>query len=174
MALKVLPTTIERSPPSCIFSALDSTPKNHDRSSKGIFPSAITFTRLVRALRKVTLVCPFDSQIFQILGETPSKRALEPLEKNMTHDSIVDENFEVEKQPISVVRNIDNFPLPKFQLEGRVVVDHQSCNLVVAYCHSVLNVFSSVIYTNGKLVFAVISKNWVAIIFLIIFNFFMF
>ena len=82
---KVLPTAIGRSPPSGFFRAIRFAPKKYGRSSKDTFPSRITFTRFVRALRKIIPICPFNLAIkfFKTWGEMPSNAALEPLGKDM-------------------------------------------------------------------------------------------
>ena len=59
---------------------------------------------------------------FKTWREMPSKPALEP--------------FVQKTIDICGVRNRASFPLRMFQLEGRVVVDREIGNLVVAYCQS--------------------------------------
>ena len=83
--LKVLLTTIGRSPPSGFFSAISFAPKKYGRSSKGTFPLRITFTGFVKALRNFSQVFPFDLAVksFKIWGELPSNPALEPLGKDI-------------------------------------------------------------------------------------------
>ena len=59
--------------------------QKNGQSSKGTFPSRDTFRKLVKALRKFSPVCPFDSAVksFKIWGEMPSNSALQPLRKDM-------------------------------------------------------------------------------------------
>ena len=99
---KVLHTAKGRNPPSGFFSAISFAPKKYGRSSKGTFRSRITFTRIVKALRKFSPVHPFDLAVksFKILGEMPSNPALELLGKNMR--ALWTKNSEIEKQSISV------------------------------------------------------------------------
>ena len=133
---KVLPTAIGRSPSSGFFSAIIFAPKKYDRSTKGSFPSTITFTSFVKALRKFNPVCPFDLAVksFKIWGEMPSNPALEPLGEHMR--ALWTKIFRgLETIHICGVRNRASFPLRMFQLKGSVVVDREVCNLVVAYCH---------------------------------------
>ena len=99
---KVLPTAIGRSPPSGFFSESSFAPKKYGRSSKGTFPSRITFTRLLKALRKFNPVCAINLAVksFKIWVEMPTNLALEPLGKDMR--ALWTKNSEVEKQSISV------------------------------------------------------------------------
>ena len=99
---KVLSKAIGRSPQSGFSSAISFAPKKYGRSSKGTFPSKITFTRFVRALRKFNSVRPFDLAVkaFKIWGELPSNLALKPLGKDMR--ALWTKNSEVEKPSISV------------------------------------------------------------------------
>ena len=97
---KVLPTAIGRSPPSGFLAQLVS----HQRSTAevrkvlGTFPSRISLTRFVKALRKFSSVSPFDLAVksFKIWGEMPSNSALEPLGKVMR--ALWTKNSEAEKQ----------------------------------------------------------------------------
>ena len=134
---KVLPPAIRQNPQWGFFSANSFAPKKCGRSSKGTFPSRITFTRFVKALRKNSPVCPFALAVnfSKIWGKMNPKPAVEPIGKNVT--ALWTKYFEVAKQSISVgVRNRASFPLRMFHLEGRVIVDCEICNLVVAFCHS--------------------------------------
>ena len=108
---KALPTATGRSPPSGFFNAISFAPKKYGRSSKGTFPSRITFTRFVRALKKFCLVCPFDLAVksFKICSEMPSNSALELLGKDMR--ALWTKNSEVEKQSISVVSGTEQVSL---------------------------------------------------------------
>ena len=97
-----MPTAIRRSPPSGFFSAIRFAAKKYGRSSKGTFPSRITFTRFLKVLRKVSPVCLFDLVVksFKIWDEKPSDPALKPLGKDMR--ALWTKNTEVEKQSKSV------------------------------------------------------------------------
>ena len=99
---KLLPTAIGQSTSSGFFSAISFAPKKYGRKSKGTFPSRITFTRFVKALRKFIPVCPFDMAVksSKIWGKMPFDPALEPLGKDMR--ALWMKNYEVEKQSISV------------------------------------------------------------------------
>ena len=57
--------------------------KDYGRSSKRTFPPGITFSRSVKALRKISQVCPFDLAVkcFKTWGEMPSK-SMEPVLEN--------------------------------------------------------------------------------------------
>ena len=93
------------------FSAISFAPKKYGRSSKGTFPSRITFTSFVKALRKFSRVCPFNLAVksFKIWGEMPSNPALDQLGKDMR--ALWTKNSEVEKQPISVGSGIEKVSL---------------------------------------------------------------
>ena len=87
---------------SGFFSAISFAPKKYGRSSKGTFPSRITFTRFDKALRKFSPVCPFDLAVkfFKTWCEMPSNPALEPLGKYLRASWT--KNSVVEKKSISV------------------------------------------------------------------------
>ena len=133
---KVLPTAIGRSPPPGFFSAISFAPKKYSRSSKGTFPSRITFTKFVKALwnsvrfaRSIwqSNLSKFGAKCYPTLHKSRWRRTWEPW-----------------RQKVPRLRNNrylwgpeqNKFPLRMFQLEGSVVGDCQICNLVVAYCHS--------------------------------------
>ena len=81
---------------------------SHQRfTAESTFPSRITFTRFVRALRKFSPVCPLDLAVkmFNIRGTMPSNPALEPLEKDMR--ALWTKNSEVEKQSILVASSLE-------------------------------------------------------------------
>ena len=98
----VLPTAIGRNPPSRFFSAINIAQERYVRSSKGTFPSRITFTTMFEVMRKFNPVCLFElaAKSFKIWSKMSPKNTLEPLEKDMR--ALRTKNYEVEKQPITV------------------------------------------------------------------------
>ena len=96
------PLSIQRRPPSDFHSANKFAPKKCGRCSKRTYPSRITFTRFVEALRKLYSICRFDLGVksFKRWGKMSSKMALGPSGKDMR--SLWTKNSEFEKQSISV------------------------------------------------------------------------
>ena len=92
------------------FSAISSATKKYGRSSKGTFPSRITFKRFVKDLKN-SVICPFHLAVnfFKTWGKMQSITALEPLGKDMK--TLRTKNSEVEKQSISLGSGIEQVSL---------------------------------------------------------------
>ena len=86
------------STPSMSTYELQDVLQNYSGNSKCTFPSRITFTRLVWALKKINWICPSHLAVnsFRIWDKKLSK--LEPLDRSALWET----NFDVEKQSTSV------------------------------------------------------------------------